>query len=103
MIFLLSALVAIVAMALLFASPQPKPPEAGLSYAEVSRDDPSCEKDICLTEYIIVSNGMVLKVVRHESGQDVSLHVADPGKAVSAIRKISELQDPDTVFEKNAQ
>jgi len=103
---LISALaLAVLAITLFSLSSLQNPPEPtlDLSFAEVSLEDDSCPADVCLTEYIIASNGMAIRSIRHGGTRtDMELRAVDQTKAAEAISEISRMIDTNTLFLSNS-
>jgi len=84
-----------------------KPPGPGpdgssaLSFAEVAREDVMCSNDTCLIEYIIVSDGTVMSVVRRsDDTEHVEIRTVDKAAAAEAISAIRALQEGGVLFNK---
>ncbi|MBN2518497.1 MAG: hypothetical protein JXB14_06615, partial [Candidatus Altiarchaeota archaeon] len=94
--------VALLALLLLLIQPVGDIPGRGISYAEVSRDDPACTGNICLLEYMIVSNGYLFKkVIYPDDSRDIRLRFVSPESALDVIGDVKELHKPDTQFEED--
>lgn len=102
------AIAAVVLLDLRITIEPPNPPGPGpangssaLSFAEVAREDLMCSNDTCLIEYIIVSDGTVMSVVRRgDDTEHVEIRQVDRGKAAEAITAIRALQEGGVLFNK---